>query len=230
MSKNQLLEVKNIARVFDVDGNKLYALQGINLKLYQNESISIVGPSGAGKSTLLHILGLLDDATDGELDFAGKNISNLNEKEKSSLRNKEIGFVFQFHHLLPEFTILENVIMPALILNSGNKNTIKKGKEILEKVGLSSKINSRPNEISGGEQQRAAVARALINLPSLILADEPTGNLDSENAKLVYSLLFDLQKENKTSIIIVTHNKELSNKTDRRITLIDGKISKEEIL
>ncbi len=225
-----LIEAKNIEKTFLVNNNQLQVLKNVSIKINNSESISIVGLSGAGKSTLLHLLGLLDIPTNGEILFDGVNVSKLNDDEQSVIRNSKIGFVFQFHHLLPEFTILENVIMPSLISNNNYNISKKKGLELLEIVGLTERINHRPNELSGGEQQRAAVARALINNPSILLADEPTGNLDSHNAELVHSLLFKFQKENKMSLVIVTHNIELSKQTNRRITLIDGEISKEETL
>ncbi len=225
-----LIEAKNIEKTFLVNNNQLQVLKNVSIKINNSESISIVGLSGAGKSTLLHLLGLLDIPTNGEILFDGVNVSKLNDDEQSVIRNNKIGFVFQFHHLLPEFTILENVIMPSLISNNNYNISKKKGLELLEIVGLTERINHRPNELSGGEQQRAAVARALINNPSILLADEPTGNLDSHNAELVHSLLFKFQKENKMSLVIVTHNIELSKQTNRRITLIDGEISKEETL
>ena len=225
-----LIEAKNIEKTFLVNNNQLQVLKNVSIKINNSESISIVGLSGAGKSTLLHLLGLLDIPTNGEILFDGVNVSKLNDDEQSVIRNNKIGFVFQFHHLLPEFTILENVIMPSLISNNNYNISKNKGLELLEIVGLTERINHRPNELSGGEQQRAAVARALINNPSILLADEPTGNLDSHNAELVHSLLFKFQKENKMSLVIVTHNIELSKQTNRRITLIDGEISKEETL
>lgn len=224
-----LVELKNIKKSYFLDGNRLDVLKGISFSILENESISIVGPSGAGKSTLLHLIGLLDSPTEGEIIFKETYSKNISDNKQAKIRNKEIGFIFQFHHLLPEFTVLENVIMPLLILGKNNINVFEEGKILLNKVGLTSKINNRPNELAGGEQQRAAIARALINKPSLLLADEPTGNLDSANSEIIHSLLFQLQKENNMSLVIVTHNSELSLQTQKRITLIDGQISKIEI-
>lgn len=202
----------------------LSVLNGITLSIASNEIIAIVGPSGAGKSTLVHILGLLDKPTMGEVLFEGKQIHSLTDEAISEIRNRQIGFVFQFHHLLPEFSAVENVLMPALIAGKSIKNEIQRARELLSEVGLSDRMEHKPSELSGGEQQRVAVARALMNNPKIIFADEPTGNLDSDNANNLHNLIFDLRLKYGQSFVIVTHNKDLANRADRIITMVDGKI------
>lgn len=200
----------------------LEVLKGINITIGKGEIVSIVGASGAGKSTLLHILGTLDSADKGELKINEYNISTLSEKKLSDFRNKNIGFVFQFHHLLPEFTALENVCIPAFIKRVQKKEAENKAKELLEFLSLSDRIDHKPTELSGGEQQRVAVARALINDPAIVLADEPSGNLDSASAKELHSLFFKLRDNFNQTFVIVTHNKDLANMADRKLTIVDG--------
>ena len=200
----------------------LEVLKGINITIGKGEIVSIVGASGAGKSTLLHILGTLDSADNGELKINEYNISTLSEKKLSDFRNKNIGFVFQFHHLLPEFTALENVCIPAFIKRVQKKEAENKAKELLEFLSLSDRIDHKPTELSGGEQQRVAVARALINDPAIVLADEPSGNLDSASAKELHSLFFKLRDNFNQTFVIVTHNKDLANMADRKLTIVDG--------
>lgn len=206
---------------------QLKVLKGVDLEVNEGEVVAIVGASGAGKSTLLHILGTLDTPDRGQVFIHGKNVFAQSAKNLAAFRNKSIGFVFQFHNLLPEFTALENVLIPALIANNTNEQAIRKrAEELLNMLGLSSRIHHKPSELSGGEQQRTAVARALINSPAIILADEPSGNLDSKNALELHALFFQLRKELKQTFIIVTHNEELSKMADRRIEIKDGIVNR----
>ena len=205
----------------------LEVLKGVDLSIQESEVISIVGASGAGKTTLLQILGTLDkpDYTDEtELIINGQSIKSLNDKALAKFRNKNIGFIFQFHQLLPEFTALENVCIPAFINNTPKPEAEKRAIELLDYLGLSERINHKPNSMSGGEQQRVAVARALINQPNIIFADEPSGNLDSESADQLHNLFFKLRDEFKQTFVIVTHNQELAAMADRKLTMVDGKI------
>ena len=213
-----MIRAENIHKSF----GKLEVLKGIDLKVEKAEIVSIVGASGAGKSTLLHIIGTLDFAEKGEVYFEDNAISNLNEKKLAEFRNKHIGFVFQFHHLLPEFTALENVCIPAFIGRVPRNKAIAKAKELLGFLGLAERLDHKPSELSGGEQQRVAVARALINDPSVILADEPSGNLDSASSVELHKLFFKLRDEFRQTFIIVTHNLELANMADRKLTIKDG--------
>lgn len=199
-------------------------LKGISLQINPSEVVSLVGPSGAGKSTLLSILGTLDKPSEGKVLIDSEDILKMNEKKLAAFRNKNIGFVFQFHHLLPEFTALENVYIPALIKGESKSNAEQSAKELLDRVGLSHRINHKPTELSGGEQQRVAVARALINQPKVIFADEPTGNLDSHNAEALHQLFFELRKEFGQTFVIVTHNEHLAQMADRTIHIVDGMI------
>lgn len=205
----------------------LHVLKGVNLSISESEVISIVGASGAGKTTLLQILGTLDkpDYTNNtELVINGKSIEALNDKELAKFRNENIGFIFQFHQLLPEFTAIENVCIPAFINNTSKAEAEKRAKELLSYLGLEARIHHKPNSMSGGEQQRVAVARALINQPKIIFADEPSGNLDSESAEQLHNLFFKLRDEFKQTFIIVTHNQDLADMADRKLTMVDGKI------
>jgi lipoprotein-releasing system ATP-binding protein len=204
--------------------NDLKVLQGIDISIETGEIVSIVGPSGAGKSTLLHIIGTLDKADAGYVEINGVKVGELNAKKLAAFRNKNIGFIFQFHHLLPEFTALENVCVPAFIGNTGKKEAEKKAQELLEYLGLKDRMNHKPKELSGGEQQRVAAARALINSPTVIMADEPSGNLDTKSATELHSLFFQLRKEFNQTFVIVTHNEELANMADRKLTMRDGNI------
>ena len=203
---------------------KLQVLKGVDVEINASEIVSIVGASGAGKSTLLHILGTLDRADRGELYINGTDVKSLSEKKLAAFRNKHIGFVFQFHHLLPEFTAVENVCIPAFIAKTSKKEAEKRAVELLEILGLQDRIHHKPNELSGGEQQRVAVARALMNNPVVIFADEPSGNLDSNTAKELHQLFFDLRKQFKQTFVIVTHNEELANMTDRKLVMRDGSL------
>jgi lipoprotein-releasing system ATP-binding protein len=215
---SKMIRAENIHKSF----GKLEVLKGIDLSVEKGEIVSIVGASGAGKSTLLHIIGTLDFAEKGEVYFEDFAISTLNDKKLAEFRNKHIGFVFQFHHLLPEFTALENVCIPAFIGRIARNKATSKAKELLGFLGLSERLDHKPSELSGGEQQRVAVARALINDPSVILADEPSGNLDSASSVELHKLFFNLRDEFKQTFIIVTHNLELANMADRKLTIKDG--------
>jgi lipoprotein-releasing system ATP-binding protein len=213
-----MIEAKEITKSFGA----LTVLKDINLTIDTGEIISIVGPSGAGKTTLLQIIGTLSKPDKGFISFDGTNTSSLKEKQLATFRNQQIGFVFQFHHLLPEFTALENVCIPAFIKRVPKKEAENKAREILDFLKLSDRLEHKPNELSGGEQQRVAVARALINDPSVILADEPSGNLDTQSKEELHNLFFSLRDKYNPSIVIVTHDNELADKADRKLTLKDG--------
>lgn len=205
------------------DGNSIIdVLQNISLTVQPCELISIVGTSGSGKSTLLHLLGGLDLATSGEIFLVGKKITSLSETEKSQMRNRYLGFIYQFHHLLPEFTALENVSLPLLIRGVSVKNILPKVKELLASVGLSDRMTHKPGELSGGERQRVAIARALVTDPVCILADEPTGNLDPKNAEKIFELFMQLQKKYHTAVVMVTHNAMIAGQANRRLALENG--------
>jgi lipoprotein-releasing system ATP-binding protein len=212
--------VKDVFKSYD----KVEVLRGIDMQVERGEIVSIVGASGAGKSTLLHILGTLDKSDKGSVIVNGTDTTKLNSKTLSSFRNKHIGFVFQFHQLLPEFTAEENVAIPALIAGIKKKEALIKSAELLKVLGVGHRLQHKPSSMSGGEQQRVAVARALINSPDLILADEPSGNLDSQNARELHNLFFSLRKHYNQTFIIVTHNEELADMADRKLVMKDGKI------
>lgn len=201
----------------------LQVLRGIHVEIKQGEIVSIVGSSGAGKTTLLHILGTLEKADGGMLHFEGEPLHTFSRKKLADFRNRHIGFVFQFHHLLPEFTALENVSIPAWISGASKKNVGKRASELLERLGLADKLGSKPQQLSGGEQQRVAVARALINHPGIVFADEPTGNLDSANARSLHQLFQQLRDELHQTFVIVTHNEELAGMSNRILHLKDGR-------
>jgi lipoprotein-releasing system ATP-binding protein len=203
---------------------QLQVLKGVSLEITKGDLVCIVGPSGAGKSTLLHIIGTLDKADSGTVNINNQQISSLKDNELSDFRNQYLGFVFQFHHLLPEFTALENVSIPAFIAKKNEAETKKRAKELLDFLGLKDRLNHKPNELSGGEQQRVSVARALMNQPLVILADEPTGNLDTERSEELHQLFFDLKKEFNQTFIIVTHNDLLADKADKKFVMKDGLI------
>lgn len=207
-------------------GGALEVLKGIDLTIYAGEIVAIVGPSGVGKSTLLHILGGLDRATSGEVEIDSMPISACDDRALAQFRNRTVGFVFQFHHLLPEFTALENVMMPALIARRNGRDIVTRARQLLADVGLEARASHRPGELSGGEQQRVAVARALMNEPRMVLADEPSGNLDRRSSESLHQLLWDLSRRDGRAFIIVTHNLELAQKADRVIELFDGRIKK----
>lgn len=211
---------KNIKKQY----NSLEVLKGVDLHIKESEVVSIVGSSGAGKTTLLTILGTLDRPSSGEILFNGVNITSLNEKKLAAFRNQHIGFVFQFHHLLPEFTAIENICIPAFINKISKKEAELKANQLLDLLSLKHRADHKPSELSGGEQQRVAVARALINNPKVIFADEPSGNLDSENAHNLHQLFFKLRDELKQTIVVVTHNESLADMADRKLIMKDGSI------
>lgn len=207
---------------------QLQVLKGVNISVTQGEVVSIVGKSGAGKSTLLHIAGTLDKPDSGSLQINGADVLHMPQKQLSDFRNRHIGFIFQFHHLLPEFTALENVLIPARIAGGNISQAEAKAQNILELLGLSARMHHKPSELSGGEAQRVAVARALINSPSVIMADEPSGNLDTQSSKDLHELFFVLRNEFKQTFLIVTHNEDLAGMADRKIIMSDGNIISEE--
>ena len=215
-----MIEIQGITKSF----GELQVLKGIDLIIYKGEVVSVVGPSGAGKTTLLQIMGTLDKADSGSVAINGIEVGNLKEKELSAFRNKQIGFVFQFHQLLPEFTALENVMIPALIGGMSPDKAMKKAKETLDFLGLAERASHKPAELSGGEKQRVAVARALINDPAVIFADEPSGSLDSKNKEELHQLFFDLREKLGQTFVIVTHDEGLAQLTDRTIHMVDGRI------
>lgn len=220
----KMIQAKNLHKYYD----QLHVLKGVDLHIKQGEIVSIVGASGAGKTTLLQILGTLDQPTveNGiELRINKEDILSMNDKTLSKFRNLNLGFIFQFHQLLPEFTALENVCIPAFIANKSKQETETEAKKLLTYLGLSHRINHKPNELSGGEQQRVAVARALINKPAIIFADEPSGNLDTASAENLHQLFFKLRDELGQTFVIVTHNEELANMADRKLVMVDGQIS-----
>lgn len=216
-----MLTARNVHKTY---GN-LLVLKGVDISIAEGEIVSIVGSSGAGKSTLLHILGTLDHPDMGEIDLGGVRIDTLRGNKLAAYRNANMGFVFQFHHLLPEFTALENASIPGWIAGRKKKEVTKRARELLISLGLENRLENKPNELSGGEQQRVAVARALINNPRIIFADEPTGNLDSANARELHQLFFDLRDQFKQAFLIVTHNEELAEMSDRKLYMKDGKMA-----
>ncbi len=219
---NQLISGKKIKKSFN-DGNlSVNVLKGVEISVEKNQSISIIGASGSGKSTLLHLLGGLDTPDTGDIFINGQSINKLNDAERGLLRNKHLGFIFQFHHLLPEFTAKENVAMPLLVRRCSKEIALAKAEEFLSVVGLSSRMLHKPAELSGGERQRTAIARALVTNPSCILADEPTGNLDEKSANEIFELILKLNQNYGNSLVMVTHNTELSIKTDKVYELKDG--------
>ncbi len=229
-----LVEAVEIKKSFQTEAGDLQVLKGINLSIKEGEMVGIVGASGVGKSTLLHILGALDSPTSGKVFYSSANIFSLDGKSLASFRNKTIGFVFQFHHLLPEFTAFENVMMPGLINRSQNtevrrdyKEIYKKAEELLNEMGLSERKTHRPGELSGGEQQRVAVARALILEPKIVLADEPTGNLDAITGEELFNILVNLNKKKGITFVIVTHNESLSKRCHRVMKMMDGRLAAE---
>jgi len=215
-----MIKAENICKSY----SQLQVLKGINLNINKGEIVAIVGASGAGKTTLLQILGTLDKADTGTLLINEQLVNKLNDKKLSDFRNKNIGFIFQFHQLLPEFTALENVMIPAWIAKTNEAEANKKALELFEYLGIKDRITHKPSELSGGEQQRVAVARAIINNPAVLLADEPSGNLDSASAQSLHDLFFDLRNKFNQTIVIVTHNEELANRCDRKLTMKDGLI------
>ena len=221
---NNLLHVVDLYKSYYDGLTELPVLKGTDLEVKKAEIVAIVGASGVGKSTLLHLIGGLDRPTEGTIFYEGKDIFSLNDQELDRFRNEEIGFVFQFHHLLPELTALENVAMPGLIARQKSDVAQDRAKELLEYVGLGERLEHRPSELSGGERQRVAIARALVNQPKVVLADEPTGNLDQKTSEAVHDLLWTLNDQFSQTFIIVTHNQTLAQRADRLIQLVDGQV------
>ena len=219
-----VLICRSIVRQFREGGSTLEVLSGVDLVVRESERLAIIGNSGSGKTTLLQIMGGLDDPTSGEVLVNGQSIANIDEKDKSTLRNQFVGFVYQFHHLLPEFSAQENVAMPLLIRRLKKDHAMRQAAELLDRVGLGQRLDHKPGELSGGERQRAAVARALITRPKLVLADEPTGNLDAGNGQHVLQLMLELNRELNTSLVIVTHDHSIAGQMDRVLVLEDGKL------
>ncbi len=219
------IKIEGLHKSFIIDSTTLQVVKGIDMEIKKGEMIAIIGASGVGKSTLLHIIGTLDRPTEGKVLFDGNDIFKLDNEELARFRNKKIGFVFQFHHLLPEFTALENTMMPALINRTDKAETEVMAKKLLKEVGLGERLNHKPGKLSGGEQQRVAVARALVLSPELVLADEPTGNLDTHTGEEIHSLLREINKTKGTTFILVTHNEKLASRADRIVKMVDGRIA-----
>lgn len=226
--EEKLVQVKNVSKRYGSSQSPLEVLKDVSFDVYQNDFLMIVGPSGVGKSTLLHLMGALDNPSQGEVFFRDKNVFKLNDRDRSYLRNQKVGFVFQFYHLLPEFDALENVAIPSLIYSKkrglDQKQVYEKARGLLNEVGLSQREKHRPSQLSGGEQQRVAIARALMNDPELLLADEPTGNLDSQTGEKIQELLLKLNEKQKCALVVVTHDQNWSEKSNRVLTMMDGKI------
>ncbi|AKB78328.1 Lipoprotein releasing system ATP-binding protein LolD [Methanosarcina horonobensis HB-1 = JCM 15518] len=222
--RSPIIELKNLTKVYK-NGVEFRALDSANLRIKKGEFIAIVGPSGSGKSTLMHLIGLLDTPSSGTLLIDGNDVTKMSDKERSGMRNRMLGFVFQYHHLLPDFTALENVMMPLLIAGKSREEAKVTAEKLLKEVGLEDRMDHRPGELSGGQNQRVAVARALSCSPAIVLGDEPTGNLDTKTGDLIYELLRRLNKEYNQTFIVVTHNEELAGKADRVVKIIDGKIT-----
>ncbi|MGY5453241.1 lipoprotein-releasing ABC transporter ATP-binding protein LolD [Agarivorans sp. MS3-6] len=222
LNAQPVLVAKNICKTYQ-DGNQFTeVLHGVDFAVYPGEAVAIVGSSGSGKSTLLHILGGLDEANQGEVTIEDQRIDGLSSKELAQLRNQKLGFIYQFHHLLGEFSAIENVAMPLLIAGESKKNAMAKAQRLLERVGLGHRLKHRPAELSGGERQRTAIARALVNQPSLVLADEPTGNLDSHSTESIYQLILELNRDLNTAFVVVTHDLALAAKFGRQAYMQDG--------
>jgi lipoprotein-releasing system ATP-binding protein len=220
-----MITAHDLKKSFHLDMTEIHVLNGVSLEITRGEMVAIVGASGVGKTTLLHILGTLDRPTSGSVRFDGEDVFARNEPALADFRNRKIGFVFQFHHLLPEFTALENVMMPALIRRQTEEEARAAAESVLKEVGLEHRLEHRTGEMSGGEQQRVAMARALVLQPDLVLADEPTGNLDTHTGEEVFRLMRDLNRAKGVTFVIVTHNEALSNQADRIIRMVDGKIA-----
>ncbi|MEE9327741.1 MAG: lipoprotein-releasing ABC transporter ATP-binding protein LolD [Cocleimonas sp.] len=225
MNSNKIISCQNLSKRFKEGKLDVEVLKGVTLDIHAGEKIAIVGSSGSGKSTLLHIMGGLDLPSEGHVQIMGKDIAELNDKQRGDLRNQSLGFIYQFHHLLQEFTALENVAMPLLIRGLAVSEATQQAEEILDKVGLSSRLKHKPGQLSGGERQRAAIARALVTKPNAVLADEPTGNLDHKTALQIFDLMQTLNQEMQTAFVIVTHDMQLANKMDKIYDLVDGRLS-----
>jgi lipoprotein-releasing system ATP-binding protein len=222
-NEQPLISIKDVQKSFVTNGNRVDVLRGVDLDIVEGEMVAIVGASGVGKSTLLHVMGTLERPDDGEVLYRGESVFRYDEQRLASFRNQTIGFVFQFHHLLPEFNALENTMMPGLIKGAGRKETCERAEAILNRVGLGDRLRHHVGELSGGEQQRVAVARSLVLKPSILLADEPTGNLDARTGESIHDLLVSLNRDDGITAVIVTHNVNLADKLSRQVTLVDGK-------
>lgn len=222
-----LVVIENITKTFQHMGQALDVLKGIDLTIEQGQILAIVGPSGAGKSTLLHCIGTLDLPTTGRIRFGGEELTTMRPSRLAAVRNRDVGFVFQFHHLLPEFTALENIMLPGLIAGRSRKEMERRASSLLEEVGLLQRATHRPGELSGGEQQRVAVARALALGPRMVLADEPTGNLDSHTSDSIHELFFEINRTHNTTIVVVTHNPAFANSMPRVVHLLDGRVDRD---
>lgn len=220
---DDIIVLKDLSKIYG-NGVEVRALDGVSVRIKAGEFVAIVGPSGSGKSTLLNMIGLLDTPTSGHIFLKGIDVSRASADERARLRNQELGFVFQYHHLIPEFTAVENVMMPMLIANKRKTEAHKQAEELLSAVGLGDRLHSRPNQLSGGQNQRVAVARALANSPSIVIGDELTGNLDTKSSELIYNLLRELNQKINQTFILVTHDMTLAEKTDRILRIVDGKI------
>ncbi|KXS40878.1 ABC transporter ATP-binding protein [Methanolobus zinderi] len=221
--KSNIIEIRNLSKIYS-NGVEVRALDGIDLDISKGEFLSIIGPSGSGKSTLLHMIGILDTPSEGKITIDGRVITEMSEKERSQARNEILGFIFQYHHLLPDFSAVENVMMPLLIAGKSKKEAKKIASGLLDDVGLGNRMDHRPNQLSGGQAQRVAVARALANGPSIVIGDEPTGNLDTKSSDMIYELLRKLNRDKGQTFILVTHDEKMAKKTDRIIRLVDGKV------
>lgn len=219
-----LVSVKDIKKKYRLNNNEVDVLRGIDFEINKGEIVAVTGKSGSGKTTMLNIIGTLDRPDSGIVEFLDEDISKYSDKKLAKFRNENIGFVFQFHYLLPEFDALENVMMPALVMGKNEKEAEERAKELLEKVGLGERLYHRSSELSGGEQQRVAFARALMNSPKLLLADEPTGNLDSKTSEELFNIMWNISRETETAFIVVTHDPMAANKADRHLTITDGVI------
>ena len=226
MSDEMIIQIRDLTRIYG-DGVEIRALDGVNLDIEPGEFLAIVGPSGSGKSTLLNQIGILDTPTSGTILLNGVDITKMSDRERSKTRNRELGFIFQYHHLLPDFNALENVMIPLLIKGTKRSEAKKIAFDLLEEVGLGDRIHHKPNQLSGGENQRVAIARALANRPSIVIGDEPTGNLDSKKSDSIYELLRKLNREHNQTFILVTHDERMAAKTDRIIRLVDGRIAED---
>ena len=228
MSDKHIIQIKNLTKIFG-DGVEIKALDGVDLDIKRGEFMSIIGPSGSGKSTLLNQIGILDTPTSGTILLNGVDVTKMSDKERSRTRNKELGFIFQYHHLLPDFNALENVMMPLLISGIKSSQARKVARKVLDEVGLGDRMKHRPNQLSGGQNQRVAIARALVNKPSIVIGDEPTGNLDSKASENIYELLRQLNREHNQTFILVTHDERMAAKTDRIIRLVDGRVAENSV-
>lgn len=221
--QNNIIEIKNLSKVYG-DGVEVKALDDLSLDIKSGEFLAIIGPSGSGKSTLLHMIGILDTPTSGTILIDGQDVTSMSEDKRSKARNTMLGFVFQYHHLLPDFTALENVMMPLLIAGKSKKQAREMAEQLLKDVGLEDRMDHKPTQLSGGQSQRVAVARALANNPKIVIGDEPTGNLDSKSSQMIYDLLRKLNKERNQTFILVTHDEQMAKKTDRIVRLVDGRV------